>query len=958
MLENLIRFSYPFPISATYQNIENIVYPDRMPHKFNRMIDLYDSILKTLSYYLVCFAHSRSLLDVQLKKQLEISLANPTPTNWTMLLTKLIKNLSPSQEPIVTSIKSFYLGSQGQLPNLRNASYYMRDVPPPLNDINIMTIEKFFEIYNQFISATDLSRLDYVKAVNVLLPAFKEILERLEFLADYIPVYIADVRKKGNLVEYQLITLSGLTQSSQIITLDNIISKGRKEVYLFKNTQDGLVPSFSLYPLIIVNKCLIHQKDEIYFLRYSTSEEMEYYCFQCRERFKPDRLMTDFQKIIRTMDRDKKSDKKDKSAPEENVKIFRELLKSAWQDGVMTDEEREKVEFLRKELDISSDLAADIENSVKQQLGHISVELDLADIRLFEQIVKNSIIKNNIAPAMRSYIELLREKLAIPLAYAKKIESRLWHEEGLKKMRQGDSESARICFINASAADENNELARRRLAELSIEDQVATAEIEHAILTGAKKKKKIQDYATELIYPKEALMAVEAKGPLDEEVSKIQAASVREMLLKEPLVKVTEPILHSRGRPRIFKKSKLSLQEQELVKAPSPLFDSSDFEEDIEIISGTEEVNYDALSGDDSEEGEVIYEIDIPEAEEEYSGEVLEPEIIETEPAEYPSEFEGTTTEPIAVKEIERTMPEVPASAEVAETSVEAEKLQPVREKELIEIKVPAINGGKEKESAASAEKSTKMMTLAKKLLQEKKYAQALKELNGLISIDPQNLAAKLLRARCAMEEEEFALAFSDLEEVMKIKSDDVTLLMMHGKAALEVGNFEPAIQDFNVVLEKQPNNIDAAFNRGAAYLEKGSFKKAIKDFNNVINLKPDFTDAYIDRGNCWMELGEYKKAIEDYKKALKIDPNDAYPYYKQGQVHAQLKNYDKALAFYDKAISIEQDVPEYYWGRIYVLKELEKYKEAIKDIDVILQLEPNSKLALQERAKLLNMTN
>lgn len=691
MLENLIRFSYPYPISSTYQNIESIVYPEEMPHKYNRIIDLYDSILKVLTYSMVSFALNRRTLNRELRENLDRTLKNPLPSNWTNLMEELIKQLKGSNDPLINGILHFYYGGESKLPKIREAVYYMLDKSTPAREVREMTVSRFFDHYNRFISRADLSSFDYNKAVNVLLPAFREVLLKLEFLKDFTLVYVRTIQVEGRRFDHTLEVMSGLAPTKKRYLSDHAMYEGNRKMYLFLQTEEGLKPRFCLHPFVVIHRCGIHNKDEIYFLRYKDQDEMDYYCFQCRERFRPDRLLIDYQDTVEGV-----VEGIFEGVSDEVIEIFRELLRDAWKEGVITDEERSRLEYLRNHFDINKNLARNMEEIVKQDLGIVGVELDLRTIKTYRELIQNSIIKAKIITPLRNYIDRFREESGIPEDYARKIESQIWYDEGMKHYRSNNTESARTCFFNAHLLDESNQAANEKIRELT--------RIERRRMKEEKEKSaKITGAEPTVVTPRAPATPVREKEPVGHKlesggpsITPKAVEPVEKKLVKEPLVKVTDTIYHPRGKSKILKGSRVKYPgettEQRFTRHTSGRIYRREYEEEPAGSPIEYEQEY---PGEYTEEyPEMPPSSEIPTEEIEVGGELKEEVPVPDQVAEEPEPekvpvLEGEETEEKLIEEIAGEIEEE-IEGQIRE-DLEHELLEEEEVSELEEIEVPDL---------------------------------------------------------------------------------------------------------------------------------------------------------------------------------------------------------------------------------------------------------------------------
>ncbi|MCE1246341.1 MAG: tetratricopeptide repeat protein [Firmicutes bacterium] len=715
MLENLVRFSYPYPVAATYQSLESIVYPEEMPQKFNRIIDLYDCILKTLNYSLLGLSFHNRLLNPVLKQKLEITLKNPVFTNWTDLLATLLENLAHSKEPLVDSIRRFYYAPDPSLGRVRDAVYFMLAKPTSVGDVKEITIARFFEDFNRYVSHSDVKAgKNFTKPVEVLMPVFREILEKMDFFREYALAYIPQIQLEGFQYDHTVDVLSGLAPSRTRYLSETPIPERNRKMYMFRVTKEGLKPMFCLHPFIIAHRCAAHDKNEIYYVRYQQGDEMDYSCYQCRERFRPERLLIDFRDKMDSFIEDRKADVSD-----DIVRIFRELVEVAWQDGILTDEERRKLEFFRSHFNIPEHTFRNIEDNVKREMGIQVEEVDLRVVRRYENVIKNSILKGRITTKLREFIEGYRMEWNIPQDYARKLESRIWYEEGLHFLEKGNSAKAYTCFFNSHLLDDSNKLALEKVHLLSPERKFKPDILDTVQLTRHDTAGMIRH--EDMLSPKEVetvSMQVKKTRLAEEPPDTIILESPKERIVKEPLVKITEPIYTPSGRSKkILKATKaardeaqdayyttqdMTGEEEAYVEEYAEYEDAAQAEQQYDEGAYEEEVEY-ADYPEEEQEGELAS----GETEEVYEDEEIPRE--GSEPAESPEE--QTDEEPVEEDQAEPVEPEDEETVEVvpeeeAEMEASPEEIEEAIEEAAEEIAPAEIRSEKEPETPEQTEET------------------------------------------------------------------------------------------------------------------------------------------------------------------------------------------------------------------------------------------------------------
>lgn len=669
MLENLIKFSYPYPIAEIWQTLESAGYAGDMPRKYNRIIDLYDCILKSLNFYLLGLAFHNRRLSPNLKKKLEDTLRNPIYSNWTDLLATLLENLATFKEPLIDSIRLFYYSPDPNLARVREGVYFLISDTTSVKKVKDITVARFFEDFGRYVSQTKMeSGKSYHRPVEVLVPVFKEILERLEFLKDYAVGYVPVIQLEGYQYDHTLDIYQGLIPKRVRYLNQEPLPERNRKAYLFRVSREGYTPMFCLHPFMAVHQCRAHGKEEIYYLRYQYSDEMDYYCFQCHEKFRPETLLIDFQDVM-----DRFIETGISEISDQIIEAYKELLQVAWKEHVLTDEERAKIEFFKEHFKIPDKLARNLEDNVLRELGVKIPSIDPKVVRNYEKMVKHSIIKARITTRMREFLEGYRLQWGIPVEYSRKMESRVWYEEGLKFFEQDNLISAHTCFFNSSLLDESNQLAKEKVHQLSGD---RLEQVRHVRTAPPKEQSTIIVEPPKPVAPREEPIA-----PLPVIVGgsgEIHRKS-KESVVREPLVKLTEPIYRSTGRSKKILKA-APRQAAQVDERHDQQYEEQ-YEDYEESARGTIPQDETALYEEDYQEGQAE-EYDDAQADQYY-----EEEYYQQKPAgeyyDYPSgQSEYAAEEEAAYYEEEGYYEDAPAEDEYVEEYASGEEARPLMEEE------------------------------------------------------------------------------------------------------------------------------------------------------------------------------------------------------------------------------------------------------------------------------------
>lgn len=154
-----------------------------------------------------------------------------------------------------------------------------------------------------------------------------------------------------------------------------------------------------------------------------------------------------------------------------------------------------------------------------------------------------------------------------------------------------------------------------------------------------------------------------------------------------------------------------------------------------------------------------------------------------------------------------------------------------------------------------------------------------------------------------------------------------------HYLKALTYSNHEPLYQN----------------NLASLYLEMKQWDKAIELFGKASSSLL-FSSAHISltgKGYAYFMKQDYPAALEQYREAIAMAPRYPVVYFRQSEVYEAMGNNGLARAALEKAVDIAPGfVQAHYQLGLLALKE-QRTEEAAKSFEVIVELAPESELAL-----------
>lgn len=202
---------------------------------------------------------------------------------------------------------------------------------------------------------------------------------------------------------------------------------------------------------------------------------------------------------------------------------------------------------------------------------------------------------------------------------------------------------------------------------------------------------------------------------------------------------------------------------------------------------------------------------------------------------------------------------------------------------------------------------SSILLRKAEWLMEHKKYGQALKLLDQIDDVDPNNIECIFLKSDILLEQNKNKEAISLLESVVdKFDSADKTdLLLELSEIYDETEDFEKVYDTLKRVLQYDPTNEEALM-RICFWAEiNGKHEDSIELHRSIIDEAPYNAIAWYNLGVAYQGIKLHEMAIDAYEYCVAIDDKFEYAYRNMGDAYMQLKQYGKAIEVLETHLTI-----------------------------------------------------
>lgn len=185
-------------------------------------------------------------------------------------------------------------------------------------------------------------------------------------------------------------------------------------------------------------------------------------------------------------------------------------------------------------------------------------------------------------------------------------------------------------------------------------------------------------------------------------------------------------------------------------------------------------------------------------------------------------------------------------------------------------------------------------------------------------------------------------------------------------------GSYEEAVKAYDNALVLEPKNAEAWLGKGTVLSlwagsthDGGLYEEAIKAFDKAIELDPQQISGRLVKANALLNLGRYNESLEIFDEAIEAasqNSEKAQIWFEKAHLFAEQGNYNETTEALKKVFELApQDIDLLINGGILLSAVLGRNDDALKYYESAIHIDPESKLALINKANALvrlNRTN
>jgi tetratricopeptide (TPR) repeat protein len=220
-------------------------------------------------------------------------------------------------------------------------------------------------------------------------------------------------------------------------------------------------------------------------------------------------------------------------------------------------------------------------------------------------------------------------------------------------------------------------------------------------------------------------------------------------------------------------------------------------------------------------------------------------------------------------------------------STTDAPKAKPAEAKDL-----PKVQDRDPEEEKRKMAQSRQRSGQARKMLEEKKFSEAVLNARAALKIHEQNVDAMMVLGEVFYREGKHELVVSvtttalAVDEKVRTPKDTSAVYNLQGFALASLGKDQMATQAFKKAAEADDQNAAAWNNLGTRYLRAGDVNTAASCFSYALELDPRFAKAHLNYGAALRAQGKVDEAEAEIRKAMELRRNYAEAHFTLGVLY------------------------------------------------------------------------
>jgi serine/threonine protein kinase/predicted Zn-dependent protease len=237
-------------------------------------------------------------------------------------------------------------------------------------------------------------------------------------------------------------------------------------------------------------------------------------------------------------------------------------------------------------------------------------------------------------------------------------------------------------------------------------------------------------------------------------------------------------------------------------------------------------------------------------------------------------------------------------------------------------------------------------------------YREAMAAVEKILASDPENLDARLIRARVHLHQRHYVDSVEAAREVLQHEPDHWEAhALIAGAAGWGDLHSVPVEEHRRVAEERAPDTADADYLRGllaektwGQERDRGDSQEAIRWLTKALDKDPGHALALEVRSDAYVSLKDFPSALADAERLIAARSRSVEGYAQRGYVLRAMHDLDGALQAANRVIEIDPEAPIGYLRKGIVGSERGNRAEYIANLSKAIELDPRFHWVLEKR--------
>ena len=206
-------------------------------------------------------------------------------------------------------------------------------------------------------------------------------------------------------------------------------------------------------------------------------------------------------------------------------------------------------------------------------------------------------------------------------------------------------------------------------------------------------------------------------------------------------------------------------------------------------------------------------------------------------------------------------------------------------------------------------------------LIQQKKFAEAERNLSELLREDPNNIHFLSLLSEVNLQQDKFDKANNIIDNAIGLSPDTPHLFYIKSRIAIQQDKLNEAEKFLNQAIELDPYDADYFALLATVRLGRKQFNEALETANRALEIDAENLLALNTRSTALNKLNRSDESFQTIEGALREDPNNAYTHANYGWGLLEKGDHKKALVHFKEALTNDPNFSYAQSGMLEALK-------------------------------------